>query len=525
MTAFPDSGEDERVPLGSRAAATKYGADSVPACPLAVFVAALLSLVILLISRLYYAPKYLFGFDNANFALAMRHFDPAMHQPQPPGYPMFVALLDLINPFAGDANRSLIVAGVVSSAAALVLLWLWTDQMFGRDAAYLSTALLILHPVFWVAGVANPVRVFLAVATVSTGFAAWRTIRSATPLRAFFVAAAVLGLVAGFRPETLVLLAPMWLAVGIYRKLGPAVLLVGALILSVTACVWLGPMAVRMGGISRMLHVFADYVRANSIDYTAAYGAPARQSLITVRKAIEWSLGMTVIWIWVLPFVWRRFTSFWDTPRILLTAVALLPALMFHTLVHVRDVDQTLVEVPISCLIGGVALAAIPSRTAVIAAVLWALVSSYWFFRRPLSADMQAASRSAIRYLNDWTRSTYRAFDELGWQPGTVVIWYDAVVPWRNISYYYPDFPLLVIRGEGPFWVHQNQSENANREPDGALILPRSADHVVLGLSYAEAARAERQWPGARRVGPLICLDLQQVKRIQIGAVVLHANR
>ena len=33
-------------------------------------------------------PYYLFDFDSANFALALDNFNPARHQPQPPGYPL-----------------------------------------------------------------------------------------------------------------------------------------------------------------------------------------------------------------------------------------------------------------------------------------------------------------------------------------------------------------------------------------------------------------------------------------------------
>jgi hypothetical protein len=59
--------------------------------------AAFIGLAVLVYSRVHYAPKYLFFFDNANFAFALRHFDSAKHQPQPPGYPMFVALLHTID--------------------------------------------------------------------------------------------------------------------------------------------------------------------------------------------------------------------------------------------------------------------------------------------------------------------------------------------------------------------------------------------------------------------------------------------
>src|SRR5678815_5210744 len=30
--------------------------------------------------------------DSINFALGLHHFDPALHQPHPPGYPVYIAL-------------------------------------------------------------------------------------------------------------------------------------------------------------------------------------------------------------------------------------------------------------------------------------------------------------------------------------------------------------------------------------------------------------------------------------------------
>jgi hypothetical protein len=497
---------------------------AVTASRTAVWLAGLAALLILLISRLHYAPKYLFFFDNANFALAIRHFDPAMHQPQPPGYPMFVALLKLLNLFVRDANWSLLVAGIIGSAVALVLLWLWADRMCGRLPAYFSTALFLFHPVFWVAGVANPVRVFLAVAATAVGLASWETIRSEAPARKFYVTAAIYGLVSGFRPETLVLLAPMWLTVGIYRKLRTSVLLGAFLILLGSTSVWLLPMAVRMHGIGRMWHEFADYLREYSVGYTVVYGASIGPSLATIREALIWSLGMTVVWIWVLPFVWKRFVSLWDRPRILLAAVALMPPLLFHALVHVRDIDQTLVSIPITCVAGGVALAAIPSRNLMITAALLAVTSSYWSFSRPIFSDMIAASEIHIRYVQTWTVSTYDALNQIrSGRSGIVAIWDRTVVPWRNVSYYYPDLPLLVISETQPFWVHRHRSEPATAEPDGTLALPRSTEYLVFGLSSSEAEKAARTWAGTRRVGPLLCLDLKQEKYVQVGAFVLRA--
>ena len=76
-------------------------------------------------SRAIYAPKFLVNFDAANFALAIREFNPGLDQPQPPGYPLFVMLLKLLDLALRDARLDLLVAGLIGSIAAVLLLWGW----------------------------------------------------------------------------------------------------------------------------------------------------------------------------------------------------------------------------------------------------------------------------------------------------------------------------------------------------------------------------------------------------------------
>src|SRR3954462_9940756 len=45
-----------------------------------------------LLAHLPFLAPALEDIDSINFALGLRHFDPALHQPHPPGYPVFIAL-------------------------------------------------------------------------------------------------------------------------------------------------------------------------------------------------------------------------------------------------------------------------------------------------------------------------------------------------------------------------------------------------------------------------------------------------
>src|SRR5262245_53423207 len=52
--------------------------------------AAALAALYLLAHLPFLAPS-LEDIDSINFALGLRHFDPALHQPHPPGYPVYIA--------------------------------------------------------------------------------------------------------------------------------------------------------------------------------------------------------------------------------------------------------------------------------------------------------------------------------------------------------------------------------------------------------------------------------------------------
>jgi hypothetical protein len=48
--------------------------------------------LVFLAAHVPFLPPTLEDLDSINFALGVRHFDVAAHQPHPPGYPVFVAL-------------------------------------------------------------------------------------------------------------------------------------------------------------------------------------------------------------------------------------------------------------------------------------------------------------------------------------------------------------------------------------------------------------------------------------------------
>src|SRR5258705_6827124 len=56
--------------------------------------------------------------DSINFALGLRHFDPALHQPHPPGYPVYMLLGHISLPIV---ERVTSTTGVPAEARALAI--------------------------------------------------------------------------------------------------------------------------------------------------------------------------------------------------------------------------------------------------------------------------------------------------------------------------------------------------------------------------------------------------------------------
>src|SRR5713226_235334 len=105
-------------------------------------------LAALIATRWTLAPKYLFYLDNINFALAVRDFNPLLHQPHPPAYPLFVGLLKLLAVFIPSAEYVQLVAGTIGSLAALLLILQLGKEMFGPVVGWLAAALLFFQPSF-----------------------------------------------------------------------------------------------------------------------------------------------------------------------------------------------------------------------------------------------------------------------------------------------------------------------------------------------------------------------------------------
>src|SRR5688500_15830829 len=146
--------------------------------------------------------------DSINFALGLRDFDPARHQPHPPGYPVYVALGRLSNAVVGDEARALAIWSAAGGAVAIAAAWSFFRTLGSAPAAFWGAVLLASAPLFWVTGL----RPMTDTPGLAAALAALALIARGLEERRWLAwGALVAGLAVGIRSQTVWLTLPLLL--------------------------------------------------------------------------------------------------------------------------------------------------------------------------------------------------------------------------------------------------------------------------------------------------------------------------
>jgi hypothetical protein len=206
---------------------------------------AALGVLAVAITRFLFRSHLLYDLDSVNFALSLGRFDPASHQPHPPGYFLYVCLGRFVNHFLRDANTALVAISIAASCGALWMIYCLTDEWFGRGPARTAMLLFLFSPLCWFHGIVALVYIVEAFFSALIGYLCWQAWSGKTT---FVVPAAVaFAVAAGFRPSTAMLLGPLWILMlsrlSWFRR-WTAIVAAG-----VTVLAWFWPMAAQAGGI------------------------------------------------------------------------------------------------------------------------------------------------------------------------------------------------------------------------------------------------------------------------------------
>jgi len=178
--------------------------------PLAALILALAFTAVALATRLPFQDRTLFISDSVRYALALERYDMTAGRPHPPGNPLYVGCIALINSLVDDPVFALALFSALASGAAFFFAYLLTRDLAGETAGWLAAGLLMVSPLFWFfGGVGMPATGEAALSLL----AAWLARRARQPVEvgAFWALTLVLAMSFGFRSTFAVLMAPLWL--------------------------------------------------------------------------------------------------------------------------------------------------------------------------------------------------------------------------------------------------------------------------------------------------------------------------
>ena len=477
-------------------------------------------MALLLLTRIPAAAQYL-SVDNVNLALALERFDPRIHQPQPPGYPFFVAFARLVNLLFHNAEKTFLAISIFVSALCLPLTAALGRRMFDRWVGQAAAVLLLVNPVFWFAGLEGPLRPNLALFSLLTAYCSWRAWNGD---RGFVVwGAFALGIGSGFRPDLLVLLAPVWLFSAWVGTRSIKTILFGCGVLAVIVLTWAGALAYAVGGVRDLFNLTTSYLADQSRGESVVFGASTAAWFRQINRLMIWN-GLAVVgWIWAVPlFIFASRRAGILSKQSAFMIVWLAPGLMVQALIHVAAPGHTLFSIPALCLIGAHVLWAATQRwkgaqensipLAETALALGLIVNVMLFLDYvPLPAAGAATSGSLwestknaavfgifetsigeIRYMDDATRNSLREVQEFSRSAHSdIVVVCEDVVPkndwfmvWPIARYYLPEQDIWVISAQGGMGSARRIRRHLNSEilsgPDVLLRVPKPSRIIWL---------------------------------------------
>ncbi|HXI28735.1 MAG TPA: hypothetical protein VNG89_09935, partial [Vicinamibacterales bacterium] len=210
---------DGERPVRSSAAITSThpgtAARALPTGARAFQASVLLLALIFLLLHLPYLPRSLEDLDSINFALGVRHFDVAQHQPHPPGYPVFIAVAKAMRTIAGSELAALALVSVVSGALGVAAIaWVFAG-LEGRDRRWTAwlppTIVAMTAPLYWF----TAVRPLSDMAGLAAALAVQALTLSARTPVTFVAAAFAAGVASGLRSQVAWLTLPLLIVRGL----------------------------------------------------------------------------------------------------------------------------------------------------------------------------------------------------------------------------------------------------------------------------------------------------------------------
>lgn len=328
-----------------------------------------------LLTRVPFLTDNLWAHDSVLYARAIERFDPAAHQPQPPGYLWYVLLVRAVAAVVGDANRAMTIVSAVAAAAAVALLYVVAARMYGERPGRIAALFLLTSVTFWAeSGVAYPYTL-LAALTILVFLLLWWADEAAAARRPtaqgirLTIASGALGLAAGARPDLALFLGPLWLLIAL-RARPPWILgaiasgaAAGALWLLANAAVTPGGLAAFAGALEEQSAFVRDRysVAGEGLD---ALARNTRDVARFVGRALYAIAPLLLVLAGTVALERRK-----PERRTLAVALWALAPLPVYVLVHIGEYGYAFTMLPGLCVLAALGAVAAAERIRVRAAL------------------------------------------------------------------------------------------------------------------------------------------------------------
>jgi hypothetical protein len=450
-------------------------------------------------TRWAFRSHFLYDIDSVNFALALGRFDPRVYQPHPPGYFLYVRLGMLAHSIFHDPNTALTAISILASCGAVAMIHVLASIWFGRAAAAFAAMIFVCSPLAWFYGTVALTYIVEAFFSALIGYLCWRVYCGAA--RFVFPAAALLGVAAGFRQSSLLVLTPLLMyamgSVSPKRAWGKRAW-AGISILLLTLAAWFIPMVYQSGGlqayVSSLWSLWRLVPARQTVFTSSIFSSVARFCLILAIFGL--SLGSAALLVFrgskaPSPNGAKTFTWIWISPGLLL-----------FTFVYLKFVNSgyLLVLLPPACVwVGSWAadwyqrssLTSI-GRTALLAGA--AAANILIFVRAPMYFSYREVRRSQQELT-----AVIAALQQIAQPQRTLIVGFDShFLGYRHAGFYLPryrtvQFPEVPLAsGAGVFTMKDRQTTLVSH-----LSLDSFRDFIVFplpssGMEYGEYMKCFR---------------------------------
>jgi hypothetical protein len=315
----------------------------------------LLLLVLVVATRLPLASKFLYEWDSANFALALERYDILLHQPQPPGYILFVGVGKVFNQIFHDANTTLVFMSIMFSILTVILVYFLGKDLFSKKVGIIGSILLVFSPIFWFYGeiaTIYPSESFLAILIAYTSYQVFKGRKSF-----LYISSLVLGLAGGFRQDLIPFMFPLWMFCLFYHNYHFKRVVTALAVLGASILLWLVPSIILTPGLENYLHA-GGHFSASFTTSSVLFGAPLSNHLLMDGLLFSWlmiGLGFIGGFLIVIFLIWKRKTfldlKMLKNPRLIFLGLWILPSLLFLIFIPLSKPGYTLTFLPALILI------------------------------------------------------------------------------------------------------------------------------------------------------------------------------